>query len=101
MPNSEQGDQVEIDHNAKALKLKHTFLVHNLHSGLSTHGQILPVVMFAWKTVVEMAENRDLDRGPTNITNSGSLEMVGLSTLILERLQLTLVFTHGQLCLKP
>ena len=41
-----------------------------------------PVFRFAWKTVAEMAENRDLGRGPLNITSSGSLEMVGLSTLI-------------------
>ena len=27
-----------------------------------------------------MAENRDLGRGPPNITSSGNLEMVGLST---------------------
>ena len=45
-----------------------------------------------------MAENRDLGRGPSNITSSGSLEMVGSSTLIQERLQLTLVLTHQQLC---
>ena len=44
-----------------------------------------------------MAENRDLGRGPPNITSFGSLEIVGLSTLIYERPQLTLVFTHGQL----
>ena len=52
------------------------------HSGSSTVGQILPVIRFAWKTIVEMAENRDLGRGPPNITSSGSCEMVGLSTLI-------------------
>jgi hypothetical protein len=52
------------------------------HSGSSTLGQILPVIRFAWKTVAEMVENRDLGRGPPNITSSGSLEMVGLSTLI-------------------
>ena len=50
------------------------------------------------EAVAEMAENRDSGRGPPNITSSGSLEIVGLSTLIQERLQLTLVFTHGQLC---
>ena len=44
-----------------------------------------------------MAENRDLGRAPPNITSSGSLEMVGLSTMIQEQLLLTLVFTHGQL----
>ena len=54
--------------------------------------------MVAVKTVAEMAENQDLGTGPPNITSSGSSEMVGLSTLILESLQLTLVYTHGQLC---
>ena len=55
---------------------------------LSTHvtavhqPPILPVFRFAWKTVTEMAENRDLGREPPNITSFGSLEMVGLSTLI-------------------
>ena len=44
-----------------------------------------------------MAGNRDLGRGPSNITSSGSLEMIGTTTLISERFQLTLVFTHGQL----
>ena len=67
------------------------------HSGPWTLGQILPVIRFAWKTVAEMAENWDLGRGPPNITSSGSLEMVSLSTFIYERLQLTLDFTHGQL----
>ena len=52
------------------------------HSGSSTLVQILPVIRFAWKTVAEMAENRDLGRGPQNVTSSGSLEMVCLSTLI-------------------
>ena len=52
------------------------------HSSSSTLGQILPVIRFAWKTVAEMAENRDLGRGPPNTTSSGSLEIVGLSTLI-------------------
>ena len=45
-------------------------------------GQMLPVIRFAWKTVAEMAENWDLGKGPPNITSSGCLEMVGLSTLI-------------------
>ena len=62
------------------------------YSGSSTLGQILPVFRFALKTV---AENRDLGRGPPNITSFESLEMLGLSTLIQEQLQLTLVFTHG------
>ena len=48
--------------------------------------------------VAEMSENQDLGRGLPNITSSGSFEMVGLSTLIEERLDLTPVFTHGQLC---
>ena len=48
--------------------------------------------------VAGMAENWDLGRGPPNITTFGSLEMVGLSTLIEERVQLTLFFTHKQLC---
>ena len=52
------------------------------HSSSSILGQILPVIRLAWKTVAEMAENRDLGRGPPNITSSGSLEMVGLGTLI-------------------
>ena len=54
----------------------------SVHSSLSTLGQILPVIRFAWKTVAEMAENRDLCRGPSNITSSGSLDMEGLSTFI-------------------
>ena len=33
-----------------------------------------------------MAANRGLGRGPPNITTSGCLEMVGLCTLIQERL---------------
>ena len=37
--------------------------------------------------MAEMAENQDLGRGPPNITSSGSLEIVGLSTLIYERLK--------------
>ena len=52
------------------------------HSGSSTLGQILPVIRFALKTMAEMVENRDLGRGPPNITSFGSLEMVGLDTLI-------------------
>ena len=55
---------------------------NDYHSGSSTLGQILPVIMLAGKMVAEMAENRDLGRGPPNITSSGSLEMVVLSTLI-------------------
>ena len=51
------------------------------HSGCPTFGQIIPVIRFAWKTVTEMAENRDIVKGPPNITSSGSLEIVGLSTL--------------------
>ena len=48
--------------------------------------------------VADTAENRDLGKGFPNITSSGSLETVGTGILILERLQLTLVFTRGQLC---
>ena len=51
-------------------------------SGSATLGQLLPVIRFAWKTVAEMAENRDLGRAPPNITSSGSLEMVGSGILI-------------------
>ena len=40
------------------------------HSSSSTVGQILPVIRFVWKTVAEMAENKDLGRGPPNITTS-------------------------------
>ena len=58
------------------------YMIASWHSGTSTLGQILPVIRFAWKTVAEMAENRDLGRGPPIITSSGSLEMAGLSTLI-------------------
>ena len=53
--------------------------------------------MFAWKTVAEMTENQDLGRGPPNITSSGSFEMVGLSTLIQEQLQLTLAVVARQM----
>ena len=42
-------------------------------------------------------KNWDLKRGPQKITSSGSLETVGSGILIYERLQLTLVFTHGHL----
>ena len=52
------------------------------HGSSSTLSQILAVIRIPWKTVSEMAENWDLGRGPPNITCSGSLEMVGLSTLI-------------------
>ena len=32
---------------------------NRIHSGSSTLGQILLVIRFAWKTVAEIAENRD------------------------------------------
>ena len=68
---------------ADSLKLS-SATADRAHIASSTLGQILPVIRFSWKTVAEMTENRDLGRGPPNITSSvGSvLEMVGLSTLI-------------------
>ena len=53
--------------------------------------------MFAWEMVAEMAENWMVGRQPPSITSSGSLETVGSGLLIEERLQLTPVYTHGQL----
>ena len=53
--------------------------------------------MFAWKMIWETAKNWDVGRGQPNTTSSGSLKKAGSGILILEQLQLTLVFTHGQL----
>ena len=68
-----------------------------LHTCPWTLGQILPVIVFARKMVAKMAENKDVGRGPPIITSSKSLEMVGSGILILERLQLIPVYTHGQM----
>ena len=66
---------VEIYLNAKTRRCQRHSCSWNL-------GQILQVIMFAWKMVAEMAENWDVGRGPPNITNSGSLETVGSGILI-------------------
>ena len=66
------------------------------HEPLAKYYQLL--CLFLWKMVAEMAENWDMRRGPPNFTSSGSLETVGSGILIYERLQLTPVYTHGQLC---
>ena len=58
------------------------FWVFVIQLNVHIHSGSRPLLTFASKTVVAMAENQDLGRGPPNITDSGSLGMVGLSTLI-------------------